>query len=54
MLFFVVRENLTPILGKRAAEQMHLITVYYDVFKSVCKVTSDDAELSLSLIAAKH
>ena len=42
--FFVVDENLTPILGKRAAEQMGLITVHYEQFDSVTGVSSTDAE----------
>ena len=33
--FQVVRENLTPLLSRRAVEQMQLITVNYDNFKQV-------------------
>ena len=35
--FFVVIENLIPLLGKETPEAMGLITVNYDKFESVAK-----------------
>ena len=37
--FMVIKENLTPILGKRTSEQMGLIQVRYD---RICKVEESD------------
>ena len=39
--FQVVQESLTPLLSRKAAEQMDLITVNYQNFESVNKVTVD-------------
>ena len=41
--FFVVEEDLTPLLSRKAAEKMELITVNYERFESVNGVmTSSD------------
>ncbi|KAK7098152.1 hypothetical protein V1264_002510 [Littorina saxatilis] len=36
--FIVIKENLTPLLGKKLSEEMGLITVTYDNFESVSRV----------------
>ncbi|KAK7105231.1 hypothetical protein V1264_016637 [Littorina saxatilis] len=36
--FIVIKENLTPLLGKKLSEEMGLITVNYDNFESVSRV----------------
>ena len=38
--FYIVTENLTPLLGKRASEQMGLITINYNNFTSIAAVNS--------------
>ena len=38
--FIVVKEDLLPLLGKRAAEQMNLMVVNYDNMKPVQKLTT--------------
>ena len=38
--FIVVKEDLMPLLGKRAAEQMNLMVVNYDNMKPVRKLTT--------------
>ena len=38
--FIVVKEDLMPLLGKRAAEQMNLMVVNYDNMKPVHKLTT--------------
>ena len=38
--FVVVKEDLMPLLGKRAAEQMNLMVVNYDNMKPVHKLTT--------------
>ena len=38
--FIVVKEDLLPLLGKRAAEQMDLMVVNYDNMKPVHKLTT--------------
>ena len=39
--FVIVEQDLTPLLSRKAAEQMNLITVNYDNFHSVSLVTPD-------------
>ena len=39
--FVVVEEELTPLLSRKAAERMSLITVNYDKFESVSGVVED-------------
>ncbi|PVD25369.1 hypothetical protein C0Q70_15869 [Pomacea canaliculata] len=38
--FLVVEKNLTPLLGKKTSEKMGLITVNYENFESVDKITT--------------
>ncbi|XP_048576175.1 uncharacterized protein LOC125557547 [Nematostella vectensis] len=45
VMFEVVKEDLTPLLSRKAAEQMKLITVNYDNFKQVHVVTDGFTEL---------
>ena len=41
VLFEVVKDDLTPLLSRRAAEQMKLITVNYDEFMQVHSVDQE-------------
>ncbi|XP_048585750.1 uncharacterized protein LOC116606612 [Nematostella vectensis] len=45
VMFEVVKEDLTPLLSRKAAEQMKLITVNYDNFKQVHVVADGFTEL---------
>ena len=45
VLFEVVKEDLTPLLSRKAAEQMQLITVNYDKFTQIHGVVQDSVEL---------
>ncbi|XP_011674436.2 uncharacterized protein K02A2.6-like [Strongylocentrotus purpuratus] len=40
--YVVVKENLTPLLSKKAAEKMNLITINYDNFEQIYVATSKD------------
>ena len=46
--FQVVKEDLTPLLCRKAAEQMNLITVNYDNFKQIHTLSSDSVEKLVS------
>ena len=48
VLFEEVKEDLMPLLSRKAAEQMQLITVNYDKFTQIHGVVQDSAEFSLS------
>ena len=48
VLFEVVKEDLMPLLSRKAAEQMQLITVNYDKFTQIHGVVQDSAEFLLS------
>ena len=43
--FVVVEEELTPLLSRKAAEKMNLITVNYDKFESVSGVVEDKPDV---------
>ena len=43
--FVVVEEELTPLLSRKAAEKMNLITVNYDKFESVSGVVEDKPDI---------
>ena len=43
--FFVVEEELMPLLSRKAAEKMNLITVNYDKFESVREVVEDKPDV---------
>ena len=45
MLFEVAKEDLMPLLSRKVAEQMQLITVNYDEFTQIHGVVQDSAEL---------
>ena len=40
--FFVVAENLIPLLGKETSEAMDLITINYNKFESVAKIVPSE------------
>lgn len=49
--FVVVQEDLLPLLGKRVAEQMELITVNYRNFAQVASISSKDTDSCEKLLA---
>lgn len=51
--FIAVKEDLVPLLGGRAAQQMTFLTVHYEKFNQVCVVGPEDILESFSNYLAR-